>query len=139
MPDMTVPEIKRVNLSSTILTLKSLGIADVLHFDYLDSPDISAIEYALKQLYYLRALNKRGELQPLGVELSKFPLEPTYAKALLASHFLGCETAMTTVVSVLSSENLWLTVSRRRDEEQQGRLEDVRRRFAAKTDRRSDH
>ncbi len=29
MPDMTVPEIKRVNLSSTILTLKSLGILDV--------------------------------------------------------------------------------------------------------------
>jgi HrpA-like RNA helicase len=39
MPDMTVPEIKRVNLSSTILTLKSLGIMDVLDFDYLDRPD----------------------------------------------------------------------------------------------------
>jgi HrpA-like RNA helicase len=39
MPDMTVPEIKRVNLSSTILTLKSLGIIDVVDFDYLDRPD----------------------------------------------------------------------------------------------------
>ncbi len=43
MPDMTVPEIKRVNLASTVLTLKNLGINDVLNFDYLDAPDLNAL------------------------------------------------------------------------------------------------
>ena len=40
---MTVPEIKRVNLASTVLTLKNIGINDVINFDYLDRPDIESI------------------------------------------------------------------------------------------------
>ena len=48
MPDMTVPEIKRVNLASTVLTLKNIGINDVINFDYLDKPDLSNIQLALK-------------------------------------------------------------------------------------------
>lgn len=48
MPDMTVPEIRRVNLASTVLTLKNLGINDVLNFDYLDAPDLNALQLALK-------------------------------------------------------------------------------------------
>lgn len=51
MPNSTVPEIKRVNLSSTLLTLKNLGIDDVLNFDYLDPPDLEQILVALKTLY----------------------------------------------------------------------------------------
>jgi len=43
MPDMTVPEIRRVNLASTVLTLKNLGINDVLNFDYLEAPDLNAL------------------------------------------------------------------------------------------------
>ena len=62
MPDSTVPEIKRVNLTSTILTLKSMGINDVIQFDYLDSPDKDTIEHALKTLYYIEAIDKSGEL-----------------------------------------------------------------------------
>ena len=48
MPDMTVPEIKRVNLASTVLTLKNIGINDVINFDFLDKPDLSNIQLALK-------------------------------------------------------------------------------------------
>jgi HrpA-like RNA helicase len=139
MLDMTVPEIKRVNLSSTILTLKNIGIKDVINFDYLDRPDLVNIHFALKQLYYLQAIDKRGELEDLGVELSKFPLEPTFAKALLSSHLLGCEGELSTLVSVLSSENVWMTVSRKREERSYSKLEDVKKRFASKTDGKSDH
>lgn len=48
MPNQTVPEIKRVNLSTTVLTLKSIGIDDVINFDYLDSPDNENLFFALK-------------------------------------------------------------------------------------------
>lgn len=70
MPDSTVPEIKRVNLTSTVLTLKSMGISDVIDFDYLDRPDLDAIEEALKMLFYLEAIDERGELTRLGESLS---------------------------------------------------------------------
>lgn len=39
MPNQTMPEILRVNLTSTVLTLKSLGIDDVLGFEYMDKPN----------------------------------------------------------------------------------------------------
>jgi HrpA-like RNA helicase len=38
MPNQTVPEILRTNLSSTVLTLKNLGIHNVLDFSYMDRP-----------------------------------------------------------------------------------------------------
>lgn len=62
MPNQTVPEIKRANLTSTVLTLKNLGIDDVINFDYLDPPDSDTITTALKQLYYLQAIDKHGTL-----------------------------------------------------------------------------
>jgi HrpA-like RNA helicase len=53
MPNSTVPEIQRSNLTSTVLTLKNLGISDVIGFDYLDPPDKNALLLGLKTLYIL--------------------------------------------------------------------------------------
>jgi HrpA-like RNA helicase len=47
MPNATVPEINRVNLTSTVLTLKSIGISDIFSFDFLDKPEAQSIEAAL--------------------------------------------------------------------------------------------
>lgn len=33
-----IPEIKRCNLSNEILQMKSLGIEDVINFDYIEKP-----------------------------------------------------------------------------------------------------
>ena len=38
LEDNPIPEIQRTNLSSVILMLKSLGINDLVHFDFLDPP-----------------------------------------------------------------------------------------------------
>ena len=38
MMDETVPEIRRINLANTVLYLKTLGIHDILGFDFLDPP-----------------------------------------------------------------------------------------------------
>lgn len=48
MPASTLPEIKRVNLTSTALMLKSMQIQDVLNFDFLDKPDDESLRHALK-------------------------------------------------------------------------------------------
>jgi pre-mRNA-splicing factor ATP-dependent RNA helicase DHX16 len=48
MPNSTVPEIMRSNLTSTVLILKNLGIDDVINFDFLDPPDSEAIILGLK-------------------------------------------------------------------------------------------
>jgi len=38
MATSTVPEIMRTNLTSTVLSLKCLGIKDVIEFEFMDAP-----------------------------------------------------------------------------------------------------
>ena len=45
-----------------VLLLKSLGINDLIHFDYMDPPPAETLMIALEQLYALGALNHLGEL-----------------------------------------------------------------------------
>mmetsp|Transcript_11153 Transcript_11153/g.12567 ORF Transcript_11153/g.12567 Transcript_11153/m.12567 type:complete len:138 (-) Transcript_11153:282-695(-) len=87
MPNTTVPEILRTNLTSTVLTLLNLGIKNVMKFDFIESPERQNLLFALKQLFLLRAIDKDAGLTDLGKEMNKFPLEPSYSKVLLASHF----------------------------------------------------
>lgn len=40
-----VPEIQRTNLASTILSLKAMGINDLLSFDFMDPPPMEVIAF----------------------------------------------------------------------------------------------
>lgn len=53
LEDNTVPEIQRTNLGNVVLLLKSLGINDLVHFDYMDPPPHETLIMALEQLYAL--------------------------------------------------------------------------------------
>ena len=56
MDETTVQEIQRTSLTSVILSLKCMGIANVLEFQYLDPPEERMILEALRQLYYFSSL-----------------------------------------------------------------------------------
>jgi ATP-dependent RNA helicase DHX8/PRP22 len=43
----------------------------------------------------------------MGIEMSKYPLEPSYAKALITSKVLGCSDEMAIIVALLSTESVW--------------------------------
>lgn len=65
--------------------LKSLGINDLMNFDFMDPPPTETLFRALEQLYALGALNDKGELTKLGRRMAEFPLDPMLAKMLIAS------------------------------------------------------
>ncbi len=62
----TYPEILRSNLASTVLTLKKLGVNDLVHFDFMDPPAPETLMRALELLNYLGALDDEGELTEEG-------------------------------------------------------------------------
>lgn len=62
LDDMTIPEIQRTNLSNVVLLLKSMGINNLVNFDYIDPPPHEMIVKALEGLYALGALNDKGDL-----------------------------------------------------------------------------
>ena len=117
MTKTTVPEILRVNLTSLILTLKCIGVDDVLNFDYMERPDDKLILKAAKELYMLDALDRQGQLTNFGRELCKYPLEPHFSKSLLMANCLGCEKEMLTIVATLSAESVWMRIPRSNEQE----------------------
>ncbi|KAK4046359.1 hypothetical protein OIV83_006140 [Microbotryomycetes sp. JL201] len=98
----TVPEIQRTNLGTVVLMLKSLGINDLLGFDFLDPPPGDTLVRAFDLLYALGALNDRGELTKLGRRMAEFPMDPALSKAILASEKYHCTEEILTIVSMLS-------------------------------------
>lgn len=61
-----VPELQRTNLASTVLSLKAMGINDLLSFDFMDPPPMETLVTAMEQLFHLSALDDEGLLTRLG-------------------------------------------------------------------------
>lgn len=102
-----VPEIQRTNLASTVLSLKAMGINDLLSFDFMDPPPMETLISAMEQLHSLSALDDEGLLTRLGRRMAEFPLEPQLAKMLIQSVHLACSEEVLTVVSMLSVQNVF--------------------------------
>uniref|UniRef100_A0A8C1N2Y8 RNA helicase n=1 Tax=Cyprinus carpio TaxID=7962 RepID=A0A8C1N2Y8_CYPCA len=92
-----VPEIQRTNLASTVLSLKAMGINDLLSFDFMNAPPMETLIRAMEQLYTLGALDDEGLLTCLGRRMAEFPLEPMLCKMLIMSVHLGCSEEMMTI------------------------------------------
>ncbi|TIC18606.1 hypothetical protein E3Q13_01918 [Wallemia mellicola] len=112
----TIPEIQRTNLSNTVLLLKSLGVADLLEFDFMDPPPQENLIQSQYELWTLGALDNTGQLTPLGRKLSDFPMSPSLAKILVISVEYGCSQEVLTIVSMLSVPSVFYRPKERAEE-----------------------
>jgi|TARA_B100000524_G_scaffold1577_2_gene970 pre-mRNA-splicing factor ATP-dependent RNA helicase DHX16 len=101
LEDNIIPEIQRTNLGSVVLMLKSLGINDLIHFDFMDPPPAETLIRALEQLYALGALNDRGELTKLGRRMAEFPMDPQLSKMLICSAEYKCSAEALAIAAML--------------------------------------
>ncbi|CEQ42543.1 SPOSA6832_04364 [Sporobolomyces salmonicolor] len=111
MPQRTEPEIQRVSLTFALLHLLAAGQENVFEFEYMDRPDKDSIMFALLTLHGLSALDARGRITPLGLRMAQLPLDPVYARVLLASFAEGCPREAIDLVALLGSKDQLLAVS----------------------------
>ncbi|KAK9861172.1 hypothetical protein WJX84_009752 [Apatococcus fuscideae] len=97
----TTPEILRVNLASAVLQLKALGIPDVRAFDFVDPPPLPAL-------------------------MARLPVDPRYAKILLAAAGSGCAEDAAAIVAMASVEQVF--ISGRTEQQRQASMQ-ARQRF----------
>ena len=107
MSPTSIPEIQRINLGLTMLTMKAMGINDLLSFDFMDPPSPQVLISAMEQLYTLGALDEEGLLTKLGRKMAEFPLEPPLSKMLLASVDLGCSDEILTIIAMIQTGNIF--------------------------------
>ena len=105
LAEATIPEIQRTNLGNVVLMLKSMGVNDLVNFDFMDPPPHEMLIRALEQLYALGALNDKGELTRLGRRMAEFPLDPLLAKTMIAAEQYKCVDQIITICSMLSVGN----------------------------------
>ena len=117
LEETTVPEIQRTSLTSVILSLKCMGIRNVLEFRYLDPPEERMILEALRQLYFFQAIDEEGRVTALGERLVEFPLQPGLARVLVRARELDCQVAVLPIVAMLSVENVFIRPSNKEEAE----------------------
>jgi pre-mRNA-splicing factor ATP-dependent RNA helicase DHX15/PRP43 len=108
LQETTYPEILRSKMSNVVLTLKSMKIDDLVHFDFLDPPAPETLMRALELLNYLGALDDEGDMTDLGYQMSQLPLDPQLAKLILVSPDYNCSSEIVTIVACLSVPQLFL-------------------------------
>jgi ATP-dependent helicase HrpA len=125
-PAFTDAEILRTNLAAVILQMLQLKMGDIHKFPFIDAPDHRLISDGYKLLEELQAVNTKNQLTPVGVQLSKLPLDPRLARMLLAAQEQSCVRELLIIASALSVQD-----PRERPVEKQQAADQSHRRFWA--------
>jgi ATP-dependent helicase HrpB len=117
-PAVELPEIKRLDLAETVLTLKAAGVRDLNRFRWIDKPEEKSLARAEQLLVDLGALDSHsGVVTSTGRRMLSFPIHPRYARMFLAARDFGCVRAAALIAALTQSRNLLLRTDRRIEEE----------------------
>jgi ATP-dependent helicase HrpB len=116
-----LPEIRRLELSEVVLTLKAAGIDDVFGFPWLEKPEVRALERAERLLADLGALGHEAGAAPdrsgedaflritgIGRRMLRFPVHPRYARMFLAAEERGCIRPVALMAALTQGRNFLL-------------------------------
>jgi ATP-dependent helicase HrpB len=102
-----LPEIKRLDLSEVVLTLKASGVEDLRKFRWLEKPDEVSLAHAEELLADLGAIHE-NIITAIGRKMLAFPLHPRYARMLLAAQEYGCVHQSCLVAALTQGRDLLL-------------------------------
>ena len=101
-------EIRRLDLSEVVLTLKAAGVEDLRKFRWLEKPDEISLTHAEELIADLGAIDHAGRITPVGRKMLAFPLHPRYARMLLAAQEYGCVHQACLVAALTQGRDLML-------------------------------
>ncbi|HEY8899884.1 MAG TPA: ATP-dependent helicase HrpB [Chthoniobacterales bacterium] len=117
-PAAELPEIRRLDLTETVLTLKAAGVADLRTFRWLEAPDARGLERAESLLRDLGAVEEAG-ITEIGRRMLSFPVHPRYARMFLAAQELGCVRAAALIAAITQSRGILLRADKRIEEQRE--------------------
>ncbi len=106
-PVQELSEVKRLDLSDVILTLKASGVSDVKNFRWLEAPEARALERAETLLTDLGAIDgATGAITGLGRRMLAFPVHPRHSRMLLAAQDYGCVRPVALIAALMQGRDL---------------------------------
>ena len=104
-PAHTDPEILRSSLAAVILRMKSLGLAAVEEFPFIDPPAARAIADGYALLQELGAVDESRALTPVGRNLAKLPVDPRIGRMVLAAKEEGSLPEVLVIAAALAVQD----------------------------------
>ncbi|MCP3863923.1 MAG: ATP-dependent RNA helicase HrpA, partial [Aestuariibacter sp.] len=129
-PAFTDPEILRTNLASVILQMLTLGLGDIASFDFVQPPDSRQINDGFRLLEEIQAIDRRkgkAGLTQLGRQISRLPVDPRYARMVVAAGELNCLMEV-----IVISAGLTIQDPRERPQEKRAQADEKHAEFADK-------
>ncbi|WP_338927036.1 ATP-dependent RNA helicase HrpA (plasmid) [Mycetohabitans endofungorum] len=124
-PRFTDPEILRASLASVILRMKSLHLAEIDAFPFVEPPPGRAIADGYQLLAELGAVDDDNALTSVGRELARLPLDPRVARMIVAAREQHALREVLIIASALSVQD-----PRERPLDAQEQADQAHRRFA---------
>ncbi len=105
-PRFTDPEILRSSLAGVILRMKALRLGAVESFPFVEPPPGKAIADGYALLAELGAVDDDNELTPIGVELSRLPLDPRVGRMILEARKHLALSEVLVIAAALSGQDV---------------------------------
>lgn len=83
LPPSTPPELTRIDLTTPILQLKSLGIDDLMKFEWVTGPPAESVLRALEGLVASGMIGEDGRLTLVGEKVAECPVEVNIARMVI--------------------------------------------------------
>ncbi|KII88814.1 hypothetical protein PLICRDRAFT_42054 [Plicaturopsis crispa FD-325 SS-3] len=104
----TPPEITRTDMTTPILQLKSLGIDDLMKFEWVSAPPAESVLRALEGLVAAGMLGEDGRLTMIGEQVAECPVEVNIARMLFSSKEFKCGEEILTIAAMTSIQDAFV-------------------------------
>ncbi len=105
-PEHDLPEIRRLDLAETVLSLKTSGVPSVSAFPFFEAPTPASLEAAQSLLALLGALQPDGALSDVGRRLVDFPVHPRLGRLLLEAERRGVSEEGAVLAALLGERDI---------------------------------
>lgn len=114
-----IPEIRRSNLTSLVLLMRKMGITDVRSFEFIDPPDMKALNQATETLKKLGALADDESLTEIGKLMAELPVDPRIARMIIEARNFDCAEALCSIAALFGMESVFYSTTENKEQAKQ--------------------
>ncbi|KAL0581787.1 hypothetical protein V5O48_000264 [Marasmius crinis-equi] len=108
LPPSTPAEITRTDLITPILQLNSLGIDNLMKFEWVSAPPAESVLRALEGLFAAEMIGEDGKLTPVGQKVAECPVDMAIARMLFKSKEYQCGEEILTIAAMTAVQDVFI-------------------------------
>ncbi|WP_342381460.1 ATP-dependent helicase HrpB [Myxococcus stipitatus] len=105
-PDQEAPEIRRMDMAETVLSLRASGVTDLGAFPFFEPPPAASLDAAETLLRRLGAVDAQGRVTQVGQRLLRFPVHPRQARVIVEGEQRGVGADAATLAALMGERDI---------------------------------